>query len=66
MLPDFMQSLHFALIQLVRSYSKSYFYQKQFLFSLSILYMKAAWSIQNLIGLEILVPLHGHVHPPGS
>ena len=34
-----MRTLHFGLIQLVKSYLKSPFYQKQFLFSPSILYM---------------------------
>ena len=67
MLPDFMHSLPFALMKLVKSYSKLSSYQKQFLFSPSILFhMKAPWSIWNLIGLVISVPLHGSVHPPGS
>ena len=51
MLPDFMQTLHFALIQLVKSYLKSPFYQKQFLFSPSIsFHVNTSWTIRIPIG----------------
>ena len=51
MLPDFMQCLLFALVQLVTCYLKSSFYLKQLLFSLSIIFhVKPAWSIWPPIG----------------
>ena len=50
-----MQSLLFALLQLVTSYLKSSFYLKQFLFSLSIIsHVKSAWSIRTPIGQALI------------
>ena len=55
MLLNFMQCLLFALLQLVTSYSKSSFCEKQLLFSLSIIsHVKSAWSIRIPIGQALI------------
>ena len=64
MVSNFMQCLLFALMQLITSYSKSSFYLKQLLFSLSIIsHVKSAWSIRISIGQVLIRTLRGHVHP---
>ena len=64
MLPDFMQCLLFALIRLITSYSKSSFYLKQLLISLSFIsHVKSAWSIWISIGWALIRTLRGCVHP---